>query len=360
MKILFVYASAGAGHMKAAEALYLASRKSPQYAPTFVDILDYAHPSYKRLYRGSYSFLVSKIPFLWGMFFQLLDVASIQPAVRGLRRFYNHLNGRRFEDYLIQEQFDVIFSTHFMPNEVAAALKRKHKIKSKIICVITDYDVHKIWLAEGIDHYAVACEDTKEKCLSLGVDSRRITVTGIPTDEHFAQGHNIPELKKRLGLYPDVFTVLIATGSFGIGPIEEILGRLEGFQVIVICGHNKELFMRLVHQHSPMIKIFGLVDNMYEMMAVSDCMVTKPGGLSISEALVSQLPMIFFNAIPGQETNNILVLQKYGIGSPTQSVQEIVDILTDLKKSKDQFLTALKKTKALARPSAVKDILSLT
>jgi processive 1,2-diacylglycerol beta-glucosyltransferase len=103
----------------------------------------------------------------------------------------------------------------------------------------------------------------------------------------------------------------------------------------------------------------GLVDNMHELMAVSDVMVTKPGGLSISEALVSHLPLVFFNAIPGQETNNIKVLQTYGIGVSECDAQEIAKRLKKMSASMDNFLFIRKKIRALARPSAVSDIISL-
>ena len=162
-----------------------------------------------------------------------------------------------------------------------------------------------------------------------------------------------------MGLQEDIFTVLIATGSFGIGPIETIIDALKEFQVIVICGHNKGLYRKLSAKHHKLVHVFGLVDNMHELMAVSDAMVTKPGGLSIAEALVSQLPLIFFNAIPGQETGNIKVLKTYGIGISDCSTGQIGDVLRKMESSRDAFLTVLKKTKALARPFAVRDIISL-
>ena len=107
------------------------------------------------------------------------------------------------------------------------------------------------------------------------------------------------------------------------------------------------------------VKIYPLVDNMHELMAVSDCLVTKPGGLSIAEALVSHLPLIFFNAIPGQETNNINVLHEYGIGTGTQHINEIVAEIKRLSSSQDAHLSALKKTQELARPNAVPAIIQL-
>ncbi|VAX37980.1 hypothetical protein MNBD_UNCLBAC01-346 [hydrothermal vent metagenome] len=359
MKILTIHASAGAGHLKAAEAIYKSIQKYTAHEVVFVDALDYTYPLFKKFYRDTYVFLISKFPFVWKWGFMLLDIPKIQGLVRFFRRGYNRFNGGKLHHFLKEEQFDYIFSTQFLSTEVAAAMKRSGEISGKLITVVTDFDVHRIWTAEEVDMYAVASDWTKKKLKRIGISEKKIIVTGIPTDEKFFHPGDIKVLKQSLELQENIFTVLIATGSFGIGPIEEILNRLEGFQVMVVCGHNKNLFQRLSSQQSELIKIFGLVDNMPELMAVADMMVTKPGGLSISEALVSQLPMIFFNAIPGQEENNIKVLKEYGIGISDCSVDEIAMELKKMRDTKDIFLTAVKRTQKLARPSAAKDIVAL-
>jgi len=359
MKILFIHASAGAGHLKAAEALYLTSQTMPGHEAVFVDALDLCSTFYKKSYRKTYAVLISNLPSIWGMAFALLDIPWLQLLIRRFRRLYNWINARKVQEYMQREKFDAIVSTHFMPTEISAALKRKGLIQSKVITVVTDFDVHRIWLAEGVDYYTAASEWTKKKLISLGIPENKIVVTGIPTNEKFSAQPDIAELKRSLGLKEDMFTILMATGSFGIGPIEQIIEALKGFQVIVVCGHNKNLFKRLSRKQYDGVKVCGLVDNMHELMAVSDAMITKPGGLSISEALVSQLPMIFFNAIPGQETNNIKVLREHGIGISDCTIDEMVQEVQKLQSSKDAFLTALKRTKQLARPTAVRDILAL-
>ncbi len=360
MKILVVYATAGAGHRKAAEAIYhgfKAFRGGDHVV--LVDSLDYTNPFFKKAYSGVYTFLITWTPALWGFFFALLDIPFLRPAVRFVRRIYNFINAYRFHVYLQKEHFDYIISTHFLGNEVSAALKRSGKIRPIIIGVITDFDVHSIWLAEGIDRYTVASDWTKQKIVSLGVREEKVEVTGIPTHEKFSQAKNVAQLRTKMNMQEDRFTVLIATGSFGIGPIEAILQEIKDFQVVVICGHNKNLYARLKSFGSDTVKIFGLVDNMDEMMALSDVMVTKPGGLSISEALVSGLPMIFFNAIPGQETNNVRVLASYGVGISGCNVAQIALELRRLQSSAQEFLQLKEKIRALARPNAVKDILNL-
>lgn len=359
MKVLVIHASAGAGHMMAARAIYNRLEKTEGISPILKDALDLTHPVFKTLYRKTYSLMITHVPTLWAVAFAVLDIPLLQPAVRGFRRCYNALNAGQLEKYLIKENFDCVISCHFLPTEVSAALKRKGKISSRLITVITDYDVHRIWLAKGIDMFTVASDWTKESIQKKGIAQDNIHVTGIPTDEKFCEQPDLIQLKQKLGLKPDIFTVLIATGSFGIGPIEKIIERLKDFQVIVICGHNQGLYNRLSAKNYTSVKVCPLVDNMHELMAVSDVMVTKPGGLSISEALVKQLPLIFFNPIPGQEQNNIKVLKTYGIGLSDCSIDEIVEELQEFKSSKDKFLQAVKRTRSLARPNAAADIVSL-
>ncbi len=360
MKILVIYATAGAGHRRAAEAIYQGLKSSPQFQVTLADVLDHTNRFYKILYSGTYTFFISKIPPVWGILFQILDCRSLLPIINLFRRTFNAINARRFHHFLVKENFDYILSTHFFPNEVAAYLKRKGLIRSQIISVITDYDVHQIWLAEGIDYYCVACELTKRKLLQLGIKENYVVITGIPVDEKFIQPWNKAELRKKLGLKENIFTVLVATGSFGIGPIEEIinLSLPLGFQVIVVCGHNKVLYDRLSRSVRVGGKIYGLVKNMDELMAVSDMMITKPGGLSITEALVTGLPLIFFSAIPGQETNNIKILSQYGVGR-SGSLEGIGNVLKSLGDSPSEYQNLKEKIKAIARPHAVKDIIAL-
>ena len=359
MKVIIIHASAGAGHQKAAEAVYDHLKQNSSHDVQLVDALDYSNYWFQHIYRGSYMHMITYVPALWGMFYYLVDIPILQPLVRFVRRIYNGVNVTRLQKHLVEQQFDYIITTHFMPNEIASALKRKGKINSEIITCVTDYDVHRIWLAKGIDKFCVASDFTHNKLIELGVEEDKIHVTGIPSHANFSKSYDIAELKNKLGIEHEVFTILIATGSFGIGPIEHIIDTLTDFQIIVVCGHNKHLYERLTARHIPHVKVMGLVNNMHELMAVSDAMVSKPGGLSITEALVSQLPLIFFNAIPGQETHNIQVLKTYGIGISDCTVDEIANRLRELRSSKDQYLTMLKKTKALAKPNAIQDISSL-
>lgn len=359
MKILITHASAGAGHSKAAEAVFNGLKKHTTHDARCVDALDYTNSFYKKSYKKTYIILISYFSLLWAFFFWVADIPFLLPAVQFVRRLYNSLNGKAFERLLIQENFDVVITTHFFSEEVVSALKEKKKITSKLICVITDFDVHSIWLAKNVDIYTVACELTKKKLQAFGVPAEKIVVTGIPTDEKFSLVPDRTALRAKLGLQPDKFTVLIATGSFGIGPIGEILGYLGDMQCVVVCGNNQNLVKELSSLKMSNAKILGFINNMNEYMAASDVLITKPGGLSISEALVVGLPLIFFSAIPGQETNNIKTLKAFGVGISGLKTYEIAQEIKTFKASPQYLADAKDKVKKIARPNSVCDIINL-
>ncbi len=360
MKILIIHASAGAGHKKAAEAVHQGFKAQGLHESVCVDALDYTNLFFKYTYQGGYTLLVKDFSFIWGFVFFVTDFYWLKWPIRIARRIVNFINGQRLEQFLKKEQFDYIFSTHFLPNEVVSSLKRRRLIESKLVSVVTDFDVHRLWLGQGVDVYAVACEYTQRRLRAFGIPEEKIVVTGIPTDPKFSKTVNRDELKEKLGLKKEIFTVLIATGSFGMGPIEALARKLKGFQVLVVCGNNKNLLEKLTAEKEDHIKPFGFVNNMDELMAASDLMITKPGGLSIAEALVSRLPLLFFSAIPGQETNNAHILKSfYGIGITSNNIDEIVEEVKRLKGLPSHLELVKENIERLKKPAAVSDIIKL-
>ena len=360
MKILVIHATAGAGHKKAAEAISHGLQARGGHDVRLVDALDYTNPFFKKNYPGVYTFLVTYLPWAWGFLFGLLDTPWMQPLVRGVRRLYNGFNAQALQKFLIQEQFDGVITTHFLSAEVCAYLKREGKIRSKIICVVTDFDVHRIWVNKGIDIYTAACEYTKNKLIALGVPSQKVFTTGIPTDAKFSLEPDKFALKKKLGIQDGILTILIATGSFGMGPVEGLIRLLKDYQLLIVCGNNRDLYERLKPLNKENVHILGLVNNMDELMAVANVMVTKPGGLSISEALVKKLPMIFFSAIQGQETNNIKVLSTYEVVSQAQSsLPEIAQTIHEWDSNPKDLDALRRRLGALSKPDAVADIIAL-
>jgi processive 1,2-diacylglycerol beta-glucosyltransferase len=361
MKVLITYASAGAGHRRAAEAIYdylISNRKDIE--AELVDILTFTNPFFRFCYNYGYPFLVHYARWLWGFFFRVSEFSLTRKLSRRCAILVNYLSCRKFLSFLIRKKFDFIISTHFLNSELAATLKLKNRIKSKLITVITDFGVHPFWISCGTDLYVVASELTKDKLLNIGVSEQQIRVFGIPFSPNFAKVQNRMQLAAKFGIDGNKFTVLIMTGSFGSGPLEKITENLyKEAQILVVCAENKRLFKSLSKKSLKNVQVFAFVNNTEELMGLSDVIITKPGGLSIAELLNMELLPIFISAIPGQEEENIKALSAYGLGFLPTDIRQIRELVLELRDN-PQKLQSLKRNIAnIAKPFACQEIASV-
>lgn len=358
MKIIIAYASAGIGHRQAAAALHNYFNENYKHAKVItVDALDKTNRLFKHTYRRGYLFMVHHCLWLWAAGFWLTYAQRLRPLTRPFTFALHLLNSGNFIRFLIQENPDCIISTHFLPSQISAYYKRKCSSHCKIITVITDFGVHPFWIAEGTDLYFAASDFTKKEVIRNGVSEVRVKVSGIPVDLKFLQRMERLKVCEKLGIDKDKFTVLLITGSFGIGPIEKITDLLcRDAQVLAVCANNKRLLLKLKSRDYPNTKVFGFVHNVEELMSASDMLITKPGGLTISEALNMELVPVFISPIPGQETFNAMVLRRAGIGFNPKNIGEIKDIVLDFK-NHPQKLQNLKEIIRKIKPSfAAKEI----
>lgn len=358
MKIIITYASCGTGHQSAAESLYDYFKENCQdFEIILIDALEKTNFLFKNLYTFGYRFLIHHAIWLWRFGFWLTYVKCLRQTNRFLTFVIHRLNTVKFSKFLLQENPDFIISTHFLPSEVSVRLKRTQKINPKIITAITDFGVHPFWVLPGTDLYVVASYFTKEQLVLQGVKEERVRIFGIPVEAKFFKKHNKDVLCEKLGIKKDKFTVLIITGSFGLGPIEEIIDLLyRDVQILAVCANNKKLYARLNNKNYPDVKVYGFVDNVEEFMSVSDIIITKPGGLSISEILAKELPPIFISPIPGQETQNMRILERYKVGLSPKHIKDIRDIILDYKEHPDELNRVKENIKAIKKPFATREI----
>ena len=360
MKILIVYASAGTGHRRAAEALYKELLKKKDIEVNLIDALDYTNLLFKYFYSHGYKFLIVRLPHIWGFLFYLTNNAIFNRLTTYPRTVINNLNSFRLKYFLVSLNPDVIISTHFFANGVIDHLRKKHKINSRLISIITDFNAHRFWISRGVDKYIVATQRTKEDLLSKGITDEKIEVLGIPVDPVFLGDLNRQRLAQKFSLRKDIFTVLLATGTIGIGPLKDLVDILRNqIQILVVCGNNKKLFNELKKEESNNLKVFGLVDNIHELMAVSDILIIKAGGLTISEALVAKLPMIFLPLVPGQEEFNARVLSVYKAGVIAGNLIKIKNLILSYKDSKKELQEFKSAIESIRKPNAINDILNL-
>ena len=361
MKVLITYASAGGGHLRAAEAIFdFLKNNRKNLEVELEDILAYSSPFFRFCYIRGYPVLVHYANPVWGFFFFLTEFWIFRWFSRKIASAINYLSCRNFRGYLEKKDFDFIVSTHFLASELAAGLKLKNKIKSKLVTIITDYGVHPFWLSKGTDLYIAASQPTKDKLLNMGIEEQRIKVFGIPVSRNFNKGQDKNKLKSELGLDLNKFTVLIMTGSFGSGPLEKIAKSLmNDVQILLVCARNKKLFDSLSRENLKNVKVFGFIDNPEELMAVSDVIITKPGGLSIAESLNMGLFPIFISSIPGQEMENIRILASYGIGVFPKSIKQIKEVVLELKDNPQKLADLKNKIAQAAKPGSCQEISSV-
>lgn len=319
-RILVVYATAGTGHKKAALAIKKALDLIGSADVDIIDSLDYASSFFKFSYPRFYIYMVNRIPFIWGIFYYLLDNKIFYGLVSWMRHLGNWINGRPLAKYLYEKNYDTIISTHFFAQDVIA-MEGRDKISSQLINVITDYRTHSFWITDRTDTYVVAHLKTREDLMTkYSVASDKIKVMGIPIDPVFSKNKDKALISAKLGIRKGFFTVLIGSGGFGVGPIIELVKAFKGISVpaelLVVCGKNESLFNDVValkeYVGIPM-EVYGFVDNMDELMHISDVIVTKTGGMMSSEALSKGLPIIGISPIPGQETRNFNMLVENGV-----------------------------------------------
>ncbi|MEI6631441.1 MAG: glycosyltransferase [bacterium] len=351
MKIFIVHASAGAGHRRSAEAIYNYFKENcSSHEIQIIDVLDKTHPLFKKIYSWGYLFLVNHATWVWQFSFWFTSLQSLKPLNDFLNFLTDRLNAKEFSEFLIQENPDYVIATHFMPSEITAYLKKKDCIKSKLITVVTDFAVHPYWIYKGTNTYIVASDFAKAQLISAGVNEEQVKESGIPVDAKFFLKYDRSNLA-------DKFTILLVTGSFGLGPIEEIVELLyKDMQILVVCARNKRLYQRLTKKNYPGVRVFGFVDNIEELMAVSDIVITKPGGLTIAEVLAIGLVPVFISPIPGQETKNIEVLRRYGIGDTAGSLAALKEIILDYKGHPDKLERMRKNIMTFRKPHPAKGL----
>lgn len=228
------------------------------------------------------------------------------------------------------------------------------------VCIITDFEAHAFWLEPPADFYCVAAKETMESLVARGTCRENIAVTGIPISSKFSAPVNALEVRKRYGLRDDLCTLLVLGGGFGMGPVAEILEQLDktegDFQTLVVAGRNEKLRSELaVQDYLHPTRVLGFCSNMHELMTVADLIISKPGGLTTSEALALGRPLFILNPIPGQEAANSDFLLERGAAAKVNRVNDLPFRLQELIGSK-KLEEMTRAAKSLGRPDAAREI----
>jgi processive 1,2-diacylglycerol beta-glucosyltransferase len=363
-KVLVLSASAGAGHLRAADALVRAFKEANAAEEVrHVDTLEYTNKVFRHLYSKAYIEMVNKTPELLGWIYDALD----KPWKNERRRLaLDKLNTRPFVKMLKEYRPDVVVCTHFLPAEIISWLRAKRRIATKQAITITDFDVHAMWLCHHYEHYFVALEETRVHMEQLGIPPSKISVTGIPIDPVFAVEKNKNAMREKHGLRRDAITVLLSAGGFGVGPVEKIVLSLAEMnsevEVVALCGRNDELRKRVEkaagrpRASKTSVKAVGYTTEMDEYMTAADILLGKPGGLTTSEALAKGLVFCIVNPIPGQEERNSDHLLEAGVAIRCNNLPALSYKLDRLIEDPARLAAMRSKALRMAHPNAAKEI----
>jgi len=313
-RVLLLSASSGAGHVRAAQALEKAFLATGECQVEHIDVIQYVSRLFQRIYDKAYISMVRRAPELMGVLYDRTD----QPWQHLRRRVaMDRLNTQPMIRMLKRVQPDLCVATHFLPAEIIAWLIAKRRLKTRHAIVVTDYDVHAMWLTRTVDRYYVAIEEAAEYLARLGVPREIVRVTGIPIDPLFAVKPEKTMARNRLNLDPGAPTILISAGGYGIGPVEQLVRDLlelqEPWQIVAIAGKAEKVHKRLAEiargagtlpSGAAKLCPVGFTTEMDQYMAAADLLIGKAGGLTTSEALARGLPMALIEPIPGQEERN--------------------------------------------------------
>lgn len=370
-QILLMYVTAGSGHRRAAEAIGAAiQRVLPQAQVRCLDFLEGLPTWLKRTYPQTYYLLVKYSLSLWAMGYALLDQPWGYRIIQPIRRIWNLWVARGFIQRLRENTPDIIITTHFFPADVISACKEAGWLKTPLVVVVTDRHPHRLWLARYADAIVVDTQQAAAVCQERGISPNRLHTLGIPIAKTFHEASiRRHEIQQHLTLDPQRFTILITGGGTAMGPFEQVvkaLSHLEkthpgAVQLLVVCGYAGLLVKHLsvFAKHSPMpMRIFGFVDTMPDLMSVSDLVVAKAGGLTVTEAIGCGLPLIFYHVIPGQERSNADYVLQHSAGILAKRPEDVYLAVKQYLSDPSVLERMRQAAKRLGRPQAAQDIVS--
>lgn len=367
--LLILSATAGAGHVRAGDALAAAARERYDgLAVEHRDILEYTSPLFRKIYSEAMFAIVNRSPELWGYVYRKTEARARAPR-SPIVRVFDHFNYQRYERALRRLAPDAVVCTHFLPYAALTDQLRDPAWTIPFYSVPTDYDAHALWVNPSVRRYYVANEETSWTLQSHGIPASGIRVTGIPVMPAFGRTDRAGA-RAEFGIDRAAFTIMVASGGYGVNVADELVpgiaeilsrfGRRE-FHLLIACGKNRRLFEGLSRTPMPpnvRASLFEYVPFMDRLMDCADVLVTKSGGLTTAEALAKGLPMVILDPIPGQEGRNADYVVEHGAGFRPATVSALRFRLRTLIEHPALLRETRARARALGAPRAAARILA--
>ncbi len=335
MKVLVLTISAGQGHNKTARAIgdYL---KTSGVNVEIIDTYKYFNTGLSKLVEQGYLLSTKFTPNIYGTIYEKEERRQHREKMN-IVDMAGRIIARQFFKFIESKKPDAIVCTHIFAANLVSRFKRKRNYQGLTYGVITDFTVHPFWETVNLDYYVTPSALLNNQMMKKGIPEDRILPFGIPIEGKFSKTIEKTEARKQLG-FDDKRTVFVMTGSMGYGDVIKYVQELDSvdydFQIVTVCGSNKHLKNEIDKLYTrKKIYNYGFVDNVDVIMSASDYIVSKPGGLTVSESLAKKLPMILIDPIPGQEDRNFEFLVNNGLAIGTSKTFTVEEALYQLMSS---------------------------
>lgn len=341
-------ANYGNGHMQVAKTLYDECKSQGFEHVVVSNLYQESNPIVSEVTQYLYlkSFSIGKQ--FYRLFYYGVD------KIYNKRKFniYLKMGNKRLDELIQLHNPDIIIIT--FPMIVVPEYRNKTGKVIPTFNVMTDFCLHKIWVHENIDRYYVATDYVKQKLVEIGTHPSDVKVTGIPIRPQFEADVPKSMIYKKYGLSSDKKVLLIMAGAHGVlknvKELCEVLLLDSEVQIVVVCGKNaalKQSLSVLEQAHPDQLKVLGYVEQIDELFRVTDCMITKPGGITLTEATAIGVPVILYKPVPGQEKENALFFEDYGAAIVINKHEDILESVTNLLQDEEKLETMKQNIKKL-------------
>jgi processive 1,2-diacylglycerol beta-glucosyltransferase len=363
-RVLILHASVGTGHRRAAEALADALQRRQPGEVRVEDVLDHTSRLFRIAYARSYLELTDHAPLVWGYFYTQSNAdPNLAEITNNIRKLVESIGTSGLKEVLRSFAPEVIICTHFLPMELLVRFKRSAMLPQPVYCVITDYAAHTFWTYTEIDGYFVGDAQTRDQLIARGVAAAQITVSGIPIDLDASESKSRAQMRARFELPADGHVVTVFGGGVDDDHVRVIVqGILRGpleCALLVVAGRNNTLRENLADLNSTSrvnLRVYGYIDYVDDLIAASDLVVTKAGGLIVSEVIARGVPLVVVDPILGHEEWNADFVVSSGAGVQLRMCESVPAAVAMLL-SKPLLLADMHASAvAAARPRAALDI----
>lgn len=368
-KILIFYASYGGGHLSAAKSIEsVINELYPNIETKLIDCIKYVNKGVEKITTAAYRGMAKKAPWAWGKIYN----ASQKGVMAHISTRSNAIMAIKLLKLLRAENPDMVISAHPFSSQMCAYLKRKGKVDFPLATIMTDFAPHDQWLVghEQTEYFFVAHDKMKQYLISKNIDKNKVYVLGIPINSRFTKEYNKSDILKEFNLKNDTKTILFFggwnSGSAQIRTLEifESIARFSNnYQVVAISARNKKLqegYEKIVEKYNlKNVTILDYTTKVPELMSIANLVVAKPGGLTTSESLGMNLPMIIINPIAGQEEENAEFLEQKGVGIWIRKTDNIKEKISNLLNDEEKLLQMKNCTTKLANKYSTYDIVNV-